>query len=247
VAEGRKSRSKKKGKEMGGAGWEVIYSGFVLILLCFFIMLSSFASVEEGRVMRFVRSFVEAVSILPGGLKFEEGDEIVNFRADMVDKNSAIAAVSQNIQGVAKRMGVEGQVELHLTRKGLIMRIEDSLLFDLGIADISSEALIFLSRVGLLIAGTDYTVRIEGHTDNVPIHNDRFDSNWELSTARAVNVLKFFLEKANIPAHRLFAVGYAEYRPLVPNDSPENRARNRRVEVVLVQAPGPEKEKGDGK
>lgn len=79
-------------------------------------------------------------------------------------------------------------------------------------------------------------VRVEGHTDNVPIFTERFDSNWELSTARAVRIVKYLIQEGNIAPGRLSAVGYGELRPLVQNDTPEHRARNRRVEIVLVKS-----------
>jgi chemotaxis protein MotB len=78
-------------------------------------------------------------------------------------------------------------------------------------------------------------VRIEGHTDNLPVHTLRFPSNWELSTTRAVNVLRFFRKYHDIQANRLSAVGFAEYRPLVPNDSVAQRAQNRRVEIIFIK------------
>ena len=92
-----------------------------------------------------------------------------------------------------------------------------------------------LEKVGAIIAKTSYQVRIEGHTDNLPIKTERFPSNWELSTTRSVNVLRYFRKTHNIPAERLSAAGFAEYRPLVPNDSEAHRAQNRRVEIIFVK------------
>jgi chemotaxis protein MotB len=79
-------------------------------------------------------------------------------------------------------------------------------------------------------------VRIEGHTDNVPIHTERFASNWELSTLRATTVVRFFIDRAGVAPERLSAAGYAEYFPRVPNDSDANRAMNRRVDIVILTA-----------
>jgi chemotaxis protein MotB len=92
-----------------------------------------------------------------------------------------------------------------------------------------------LNKIGLIIAETPCNVRIEGHTDNFPIHNVKYPSNWELSTARAVNVLRFFIENANIPAEKLSAVGFGKYHPVVPNDISANRAKNRRVEIIFIK------------
>ncbi len=81
----------------------------------------------------------------------------------------------------------------------------------------------------------DNHIRIEGHTCNLPINTPRFPSNWELSAARAIAVLRYFIEKKGISPQRLIAVGYGEYQPLVPNDSEENRRKNRRVEIVILR------------
>ena len=117
--------------------------------------------------------------------------------------------------------------------KGARISFEDALLFDFGKADINSSGLALLDKMASIIKKKSYVVRVEGHTDNVPIHTNRFPSNWDLSTARAVNVVKYFVEVGKINPKRLSAVGYGESRPMVTNDSPANRARNRRVEIVL--------------
>jgi chemotaxis protein MotB len=117
-------------------------------------------------------------------------------------------------------------------------------LFDLGDAQVTADAATLLNKVGAIISQTNYEVRIEGHTDNLPIRTDRFPSNWELSTARAVNVLRFFVEKLNIPARRLFAVGFGEFQPRYPNDTEEKRSLNRRVEIVFMK-PGLEGQIGE--
>ncbi len=92
-----------------------------------------------------------------------------------------------------------------------------------------------LEKIGVIIAQTDYLIRIEGHTDNVPIHTAAFPSNWELSTARAVNVLRYFIQNHRIDAKRLSAEGLGEFRPLMANDTEENRATNRRVVVIFMR------------
>jgi chemotaxis protein MotB len=218
----------------GGGGWEIIYTGFVLILLCFFIMLSSFSSIEEAKIMRFVRSFVNAVSIFPGGLKADGDAIIVPTSAEMVDSDSPLAQLYKDLKKIAERLKNRDDIAVSYTRKGLVMRLSDHALFDAGVAEISSKALPLLQKVGAIIAETAYEVRVEGHTDNVPIRTARFPSNWELSTARAANVLRYFIDTFRIPSERLSAAGFGEYRPMVPNDNAANRAKNRRVEIVFL-------------
>ena len=216
-------------------GWEIIYSGFAMILLCFFIMLSSFSSIEATKVLKFVKSFVNAVSILPGGTKIDDGSIIVPSSADIVDRDSQLAAIYEKLKTLAEHRSLENKVTVSFSPKGLVMRLSDQVLFDVGVADISPEALPLLEKVGAIIAGSFYEVRVEGHTDDVPINTARYPSNWELSTARAVTVLRYFVETYGISTKRLAAEGFAEYHPMVPNDSIEHRAKNRRVEIIFLK------------
>lgn len=224
----------KKDEESAGGGWEIIYSGFVLILLCFFIMLSSFSKIEEAKVMRFVKSFVNAVSILPGGLKVEGGTTILPPSAEMVESDSQLAHLYRELKALVDRRHLERDVGVDFSPQGLVMRLSDRALFDAGVAAVSPQALPLLKKVGAIIAETSYEVRVEGHTDDVPIKTVQFPSNWELSTARAVNVLRYFIETYRIPRDRLSAQGFGEFQPMVPNSSSENRAKNRRVEIIFL-------------
>ena len=227
----------KQGTKDGGVprgGWEMVYSGFILIFLCFFIMLCSFSRMEESKVTRFVKSFSHAVNILSGGLDFESGDIVLHDSEKMVDENSEVANIYKNIKSIVKELKLENDVTLLFSDDGLVMRLSDKILFDLGGAAISVGATPLLQKIGLIISKTSYSIRIEGHTDNFPINRVKFPSNWELSTARAVSVLRYFIEKNNIPSERLSAAGFGEFHPLLPNDLPENRAKNRRVELVFI-------------
>ena len=115
-----------------------------------------------------------------------------------------------------------------------MVRLAESLLFDLGSAELTPQALGFIDKVATILVAANKLVRVEGHTDNVPIHTAQFRSNWELSTARASSVIRYLIEKFNFSPELLSASGYGEYRPIAPNDTPENRAKNRRVEFVIT-------------
>jgi len=235
----KKNGSLKKDEGSAGGGWEIVYSGFVLILLCFFIMLSSFSSIEEAKIMRFAKSFVNAVSILPGGLKADGGVAIVPISAEMVDSGSPLAQIYADLQALAERLNHKNDITVAYSAKGLVMRLSDYALFDAGVAVISPQAIPLLQKIGAIIAETPYAVRVEGHTDDVPINTAQYPSNWELSTARAVNVLRYFIETYRISSVRLSAEGFGEYQPMVPNDSPVHRAKNRRVEIVFIKPDQP--------
>ena len=233
-----KRENKKKSLNISGnssgGGWEIVYSGFILIMLCFFIMLCSFSTMEEAKIMRFVRSFASAVSLFEGGRKFDSGLVVLPESSDMVDKKSSLAKIFEELEVLVKQSRLEDDVSISFSSDGLIMRLAEHALFDLGVADLSVEARPLLEKIGGIMANTSYFVRIEGHTDNLPIRTERFPSNWELSTARAVNVLRYFIENHGVSSQRLFAVGFGEYQPLVPNDTLEQRAQNRRVEIIFL-------------
>ena len=230
----RRSGAKKSDDSAGGR-WEIVYSGFVLILLCFFIMLSSFSSMEEAKVIQFVKSFVTAVSILPGGVKMESGLAVVPDSPELIDSKSDLAKLFQTLDELAYKFNLENEINLANTREGLVMRLSEHTLFGLGSADIAAEAFPLLQKVGAVISKTAYLIRIEGHTDNLPIHTERYPSNWELSTARAVNVLRYFIKNHNVDPGRLAAEGFSEFHPVVANDTAENREKNRRVEIIFIK------------
>jgi chemotaxis protein MotB len=233
----RKKNGSSGDSGSSGGGWEVIYTGFILIMLCFFIMLSSFSSVESAKVMRFVRSFAAAVSIFSGGHKFQPGTTVLPDSADIIESQSELAGIFEDLKQYSRDMDLEDDIQLAVSKEGLMMRLADHALFESGAAEISPKALPLLEKVGSIVSQTPYTVRIEGHTDDRPIHTDQFPSNWELSTARAVNVLRFLSDRFELPPQRLSAAGFAEFKPLLPNTDPKNRARNRRVEIIFIAEP----------
>ncbi len=125
-------------------------------------------------------------------------------------------------------------IQVTHTHQGTRLSFEDQVLFNFGRAAINPAGFVFLDKIADALDKIPYAVRVEGHTDNVPIQTRRFPSNWELSVARAVNVVKYFAEVSNIDPKRLSAVGYGESRPVAANDTRPNRAKNRRVEIFLL-------------
>lgn len=235
---GRKNSSKGKSEESSGPGWEVVYTGFILIMLCFFIMLCTFATIEQSRVEYFVASFTRAVSVLPAGVKVRPGEHASFALPDIADEKGEMSLIFQELQKAASELGLEEDLTFSFFRHGLVVSLSDKALFDLGVAEISQDAFPLLDKIGDIISNTSHLVRIEGHTDDVPIHTYRFPSNWELSTARAVNVLRYFLDIHEISTERLSAAGFGEFQPIVPNEGPELRSKNRRVEITFALKKG---------
>jgi len=127
-------------------------------------------------------------------------------------------------------------IGLTITEKGLVISLREKLMFDSGKAEIHEEANYILRDLTREIVDVPNNIRIEGHTDNVPIGPElksKFPTNWELSTARATNVTRYLLETLNFPPERISSAGYGEYQPVVENDTEEHRAMNRRVDIVV--------------
>lgn len=213
-------------------GWQIVYTGFVLILLCFFIMLTSFASFQESKITQFVRSFSNAVTVFKDGNALEDGKTIISNDAAMVEKDDPLARLFERVNQLGQSHGLS-ELEVRRTPKGVIMTLSEKMLFTSGSATLSSPSHSQLRKIASVIKWAGVPVEIEGHTDNVPIQTAAFPSNWELSTARAVNVLRFLTETQQVDRQRISAVGLSQYHPLVPNTTDENRYKNRRVEIIF--------------
>jgi len=126
------------------------------------------------------------------------------------------------------------EVALRTVPDGLVISLREIGFFESGSAEVKSSSQPAFNRITSLLAERNYRIRIEGHTDNVPIHNSRFSSNWELSTARAIQLVRLLVTKYKFAPERLSAAGYAEYHPVAGNDTAEGRAQNRRVDLVIL-------------
>ena len=145
-------------------------------------------------------------------------------------------ALYENISDYLHENGLEAQIIISKTDSEIQIRFADNVLFDSGKANIKTEALEILEKITFALSSYKETirmVRIEGHTDNVVINTQQFPSNWELSTARAVEVLRFLVERRQFDPKTVSAVGYGEYHPIAENTTDTGRASNRRVDFVI--------------
>ena len=226
-----------------GPGWLTTFNDLVTLLMVFFVLLFTMGSVNTQALSEFKNALQSGLGILGAGS--QASIEIKDSRQDLdneeilqqADGDGAPVDEQQEshpIGDVLEAFAVEPGINVSYSNQGAHITFEDFLLFDFGKAEINPGGFTFLDKLAALIQKTPYPVRVEGHTDNVPIHTARYPSNWELSIARAVNVVKYFAEAGKINPQRLSAVGYGETRPVVPNDTVRNRTKNRRVEIVLA-------------
>jgi chemotaxis protein MotB len=159
----------------------------------------------------------------------------------MAEKEKAISGLKSTYDNLVKELNKEiqtGQIAITQLKDKLSLTMVEKVLFDSGSADIKKDGKKVLERVGEILKQVkDRQINVEGHTDNVPISSrlrDKFPTNWELSTARATNVVRYLKEKVGLDPRLLVAGGFAEYRPVEPNDTEERKAKNRRIEIVLI-------------
>ncbi len=213
--------------EEEGEGWLASYSDLMTDLLAVFVILFSFAMMSQVAVIQAERKALEeernvSSSSTGGGGNF-----------DLEEFNSLYEHMKTYVveAGLSEQLNVE-----KLGDEEILLRISASILFDSGKADIAPDAVPMLQNISDILVYYQEAIqmiRIEGHTDNRPIKTSAFDSNWELSTSRAVNVLKHLLETSGIEAKKFSAIGYSEFYPVADNDTDEGRGRNRRVDFYI--------------
>jgi chemotaxis protein MotB len=150
---------------------------------------------------------------------------------------AALVSLRASLGAIVDAHGELSDLDLSADARGLVLSLPEAGSFPSGRAEPTAEAELVLGEVGLVLATVPNPIRIEGHTDDRPMQSALFASNWDLSTARATRVVHLLIDRAGVPAARLSAAGYAEFRPRVANDSPEHRARNRRVDIVVLSLP----------
>ena len=219
--------NKKRGTP--AAGWEIIYTSLALILVALFAMLVSYSTVEK-----------EKISLFRGYEVIEEGNEPVNgagrllLSPDVAEGlDGAVVRAMKSLGRYLRKAGLGESVRIEIIEKGFKATFENNVLFPSGVAAINKEAYPSLDEMIKIARKEPFSIRVEGHTDSVPIDTPAFPSNWELSTTRAVNILRYLLEKGELPADRLAAVGFSQYHPVASNDVSEGRQKNRRVEFYF--------------
>ena len=225
------------------AGWLTTFNDLVTLLMVFFVLLFTMGSMDNNMKGKFQSALRSGIGVLGAGSKasialqqsrapiLQQGQS-TQIKNEPAPENEAVEADSIGV--VLEEFAAHPGINIRYSKEGVHISFENGLFFDFGKADINTSGIAYLEKMAVSIYKFPYAVRVEGHTDNVPIHTNRFPTNWELSIARAVSVVKYFIEVGNINPQRLSAVGYGESRPLVPNSSPANLAKNRRVEIVLT-------------
>jgi len=211
-------------------GWMVTYGDIMTLLLTFFVLLMSYSTIQEEDFKRALASFQEALGMLPYERTLIQFEKVPSVRAS---PSIPPREIIRRMRNAIYSAGMKGQMKVARDKEGIRITIRSPILFDSGKADLMPKAAPVLDELITILRESPNTVVVEGHTDNVPIHNERFPSNWELSTARAISVARHLFERGGFEPARFTVAGYGEYHPLEPNDTAEGRQENRRVEILL--------------
>jgi Flagellar motor protein len=244
------ARQKKGGSEgASGNEWLATFSDTMTLLLTFFILLYSFSSVDANKLKQISAALQSVLTGQAGNAIFDYNMQYgeVPLVGDLseqtqvpIDKGTGESSMYEKVKEFIDKNKLEKIVQITEDSRGIIIQLRDNILFESGSADIKENSKVVLEKISSLIGSFDNEIFIEGHTDNVPIKNAKFQSNWELSSARALSVLKYFIDNKKLNPYRFSAHGYGEYKPVMPNDTAEHRAANRRVNILIVTT---EKEK----
>jgi len=241
----RKGRHKEEGHEEEiSESWLLPYSDLMTLLLALFIVLSAISSVDAQKFQAISKVFNDIFTGGTGTMEYENSipEDKINLEEEKPEENGLTKNEQIRLQEIQKKIrlyisdkGLTNQLNTSLTSEGLLVTIRDSVLFDSGSADVRDEDRKIANEISdLLISNPPHNVIISGHTDNVPQKGAKYSSNWELSVMRAINFMKILLENPNLDPSMFSAKGYGEYQPIASNDTPEGRAKNRRVEILIL-------------
>jgi chemotaxis protein MotB len=213
------------------AGWQTIYCSLSLIMVVLFIMLVSYSVADRGK-MNDLRGTLVGYGTNTGKIKISKMNAGLIKHATL-NGGAWVDSAMHSLNRVGTIFESKKNVAVERFHGGMRCKFNSDVIFSTGSAMINEKIYPYLDEMSKIAKEHNLSVRVEGHTDNVPIRSIEFPSNWELSTARSTNVIRYFITKCGFPAKRLSAEGFAQYRPLAPNSSPEGREQNRRIEVYL--------------
>ncbi len=223
---------KQKCKE-GSPEWMTTFSDLMSLLMCFFVLLLSFSETDKQKFKQVAGSMEQAFGIQRNERHFGSPEGNIIISTGFMSTPMAVK-LRQSLEEIIASEVASGAAESEASGGRMTIRVKDSLGFDLGRAEIKKSFIPFLDKLGLFIKTHNVHVVVRGHTDNVTLARGApFHSNWSLSAARAVRVVEYWKDKFNIASSKMAASAFADGSPVAANDSPANRARNRRVEFFF--------------
>ena len=233
-------RKKTEEEHENNERWLITYADLITLLLAFFIMMYVFSKKDAQKydeVVGHLKTIFTGASSTSGQAKvgppvpFDLPIKIAQGSSEEVQKK-----LKNELQSLTSNSASQKNISVFVDERGTVVRILDKAFFDEGKADFKEKAKKALDKIVPVLKSTNNNIRIEGHTDNVPISTHEFRSNWELSVRRATEVVRYLIERYDFSPEKISAVGYAEHRPIASNDTAENRALNRRIEIIIMKS-----------
>jgi chemotaxis protein MotB len=257
------ARKKKHPEHVNHERWLVSYADFITLLFAFFTTMYAISTVDAQKMGKMVMSMKSSfdsglfaassdkMSLIEGtggsaaaptaqrlieNLRSHPApaNRTASAKQELASKGKGLGIIKRNVEALVGGEALKGRVRLRIEGRGLIISLGEGGFFDSGDEIIKPEGKVLLDAIATGLAKADNFIRVEGHTDDVPIKNLRFPSNWELSTARATAVIAYLITKFGLPPDRLSGAGYAEFHPVATNDTLEGKARNRRIDIVVL-------------
>jgi chemotaxis protein MotB len=225
--------------------WLLSYADFITLLMIFFIIMYSMSNLDKEKYKQVAAGLNKAMgggggaNIIgnEGGVSIDDNWAPTNTNIVNLEEEQKLEKVKEVVDKYLKESGLESTVASVVEERGLVLSFKDSLFFDSGKADIKPEQINKLVQIGKIlnqpIINGSY-VRVEGHTDNRPMSNSAYKSNWDLSVIRASNVAQVLISQSGMDPHRVSAAGYGEFRPKADNKSESGKAQNRRVDILIM-------------
>jgi chemotaxis protein MotB len=252
-------RQKKHEKEANLERWLVSYADFITLLFAVFVVLYAMSQTDKKKTESLVASLRESFGYVKTGASAERvtvtestdlrvipairptvlspgkgGKDVGVHKKRTHAETKDFQEIKTAIEVSLSRYGAQEKVSVQVTRRGLVVSLKEAGFFDSGSAEVKDTAYPLLAMVAGLLTNYNNPIRVEGNTDDVPISSRAFKSNWELSTARATNIVHYLIGDYGYPPEKISAVGYGEYRPMADNVSENGRRKNRRVDIVLL-------------
>lgn len=229
-------RKKKHDEEPENAErWLITYADLITLLLAFFILMYTMSKQDAQKYQevsgQLKAVFTGGIGVAGKGSVLGKTPTELSFKGG---EGSGVRELERQIKGVDEES--KGRISVFADDRGIVVRAMEKAFFDEGTAELSSQAKKALDAIVPVIKSMNSHLRVEGHTDNMPIRTAEFKSNWELSVMRATEVVRYFVEQHKFPPDKISAAGYAEYRPIAPNDNATNRGLNRRIEMIIVKS-----------
>jgi chemotaxis protein MotB len=216
--------------------WLVSYADFITLLFAFFVVLYSAAQVDKRRAAQ-VASAIQTAFHQNGSLPPPAANGgSPQSQTTPPNSDEQQSGLKKQIEQTLAAEISNGDVAVRTSPEGLVISLREVGFFDSGSAEIKASSAVAFAELAEILRKNGSDIRIEGHTDNVPIHNSKFSSNWDLSTARATATIRLLI-RYKLNPERMSAAGYAEFHPVAGNDTPDGRANNRRVDIVVPRKP----------